>query len=376
MNILGRCLTASMLALITSTSAPMAEELRGAPGLPSAHPAHSHGYVPFNEFLQEETDGRYSIRIMGPEVVGLAQMKDALQTQVAQIGTLLPLYFPADFANVGIPGELALSGRNPQAMTAAMAEYMVTCDPCQEEFQRFGVVYLGSGSTAIYHLLLTKPVESLADLRGLRVRVGGGPWARWATHFGAVPVSIPANDTFEALSQGTIDGSIASYADLLSFRIIDIVKFINAADLGTFHATSNFSTTLAAWDALSPNDRAAFARAANRASAVMTNRWANETTALATVAAEEAGISIIQPTEEMRAAFEEFARADVTTVATNAHDDLGILTAEEDTERFIQLVEKWEGLLSGIEDDPVAIAALVQVEVWDKVDFTTYGMGN
>ena len=77
--------------------------------------------------------------ILGPEVVSLPQMKDALQTGLVDAGNVLPLYFPADMEVTGIAGDLALIGRNPHAMAMAMTEYGMTCEPCQEEFKKLGM---------------------------------------------------------------------------------------------------------------------------------------------------------------------------------------------------------------------------------------------
>ena len=114
-----------------------AETLRLAPGVPQAHPSYSHGYVPFVDYLAEESGGRLDATILGPEVVSLAQMKDALQTRVAQIGLILPLYFPADFPNIGLAAEIALVGQEPMAMAAALSEYIVSCAECQRELRKF-----------------------------------------------------------------------------------------------------------------------------------------------------------------------------------------------------------------------------------------------
>ena len=113
-----------------------------------------------------------------------------------------------------------------------MTDYMVFCDSCQKELSDFGVVYLGSGSSDVYALLTKTPVKTADDLKGLRLRSGGAPFSRWAEHFGAVPASVTVNDQFEAMSQGVIDGSIASVADLLSFRLIELAKSVTLLPLG------------------------------------------------------------------------------------------------------------------------------------------------
>lgn len=363
---------ASCLALAGNLA--LAEELRVSPGVPPAHPSYSHAYVPFTKYLPEESGGELTATILGPEVVSLGQMKDALQSEVTQVGLLLPLYFPAEFPNMGVAAEVALVGRVPHAMAAALTEYMVTCKPCAEEMKNFGVVYLGSGSTAVYHLLTTKPVRSMDDLQGLRLRSGGAPWSRWAESVGAVPVNLPIGDTFEAISQGTIDGTMATLADLLSFRLVELVKHINMLDMGTYHATSNFTMTQSTWAGLTAEQRAAVARAANRANADNTQRWAYELTDMATAAANKADIEFIDPTPEMVSAFDGFAAQDAETVGQLSAERFGIANADDQVQRFLSLVEKWDAIIKETGADPVAIAKRVQEEVWDKVDYATYGL--
>lgn len=367
-----KLLLAALAAASIGVSAS-AETLRVAPGVPQAHPSYSHGYVPFVDYLAEESGGRLNATILGPEVVSLAQMKDALQTQVAQIGLILPLYFPADFPNIGLAVEIALVGQEPMAMAAALSEYIVSCAECQRELKKFGIVYLGTSSTAVYHLLTTKPVRSLADLKGLRLRSGGAPWSRWAENFGAVPVSLPISETFEAISQGTIDGTMATYGDLLSFRLVELVSHVTDLPLGTFHAAWTFSMGSAAWAGLDAEDRAAVTSAANRSNFEVTERWANELTSLARAAAAEAGIESIEPPADMVLASNAFAARDAQTVGELSAERFGLSETEAKVNRVLALIEKWNAIVREVDGDPQAVAARVQKEIWSKVDYEVYG---
>ena len=365
-------LTAATAVLALSTGAE-ARDLRAASGAPPAHPSHSHMYGMLDEVLSEESGGALGAQLFGPEVVSLGQMKDALQSDLVEIGNMLPLYFPAELPNMSLAGELALQGRDPQVMAAAMTEYMVTCEACQEELSEFGVAYLGSGSSDVYALLTNTPVETQEDLAGLRLRSGGAPFSRWAEHFGAVPASIGVGDTFESMSQGVIDGSIASVADLLSFRLIELAEAVTLIPLGTYHATSDFTVSETAWSSLSVEERTALARAANRLNAVFTHRWGAEMPEEARAAAEEAGIAFIEPDPAFLEASNAFAEADADTVASLASERFGLDDASERVARFEELIGKWEGLLEGVET-PEEIAEITQAEVWDKVDFSSYGL--
>jgi C4-dicarboxylate-binding protein DctP len=62
-----------------------------------------------------------------------------------------------------------------------------------------------------------KPLNSYADLRGLKIRNGGGAGQAWRTQFmGAIPNTTPLPNVPLALSQGTFDGLIATHQTVAS----------------------------------------------------------------------------------------------------------------------------------------------------------------
>jgi len=361
------------VSLVAFSAAAQDRLLRVAPAAPPAHPANGVLYTNFMKYLPEESGGRLGGTLIGPEVVNLVQMKDALQSQIAEVGNLLPLFFPADLPNMALAGELSLTSANSQAAAAAMTEWVVTCVPCQAEMRNFGVVYLGSGASDGYEILSTKPVRTADDLKGLRLRSGGAPWARFAENFGAVPAQIQVNDQFEAMSQGVIDGSMASIADLISFRLVELVKHVTFMPMGLYQSTSNFATANAAWDSLSVDDRAAMVRAANRANADFTNRWGHEMPGEAEAAARAAGIEIIEADPSLVEAVRAFAATEYDTAARIAQERFGFTDAADRVARFRELYSKWEAVATEVNNDPAAMAERVYAEVWSKVDLATYG---
>ena len=367
----GLALAASVVAF---TAAAQDRVLRTAPAAPPAHPANGVLYTNLMRYLPEESAGRLGSVILGPEVANLVQMKDALQSQIVEVGNLLPLFFPADMPNFALAGELSLISRNSQAAAAAMTEYMVTCEPCQEESRGLGLVFLGSGASDVYEILSRTPIRTAADLQGLRLRSGGAPWGRFAEHFGAVPAQISVNDIFEAFNQGIVDGSMASIADLISFRLIEVVSHVTMVPLGLYQATSNFATALPTWQSLSVEDRAAFARAANRANADFTDRWGREMPVEAEDAARARGIEIIDADESLIAAVEEFVATEAATAAAIAQERFGFADAEARVARFLELYEKWEAIAVELDNEPAAMAERVWADVWSQVDFDSYGL--
>jgi len=365
-------LAASALTLGAANIAD-ARELRVAPAAPPPHPANGVMYTNFMKYLPEESDGRLTATMLGPEVVNLGQMKDALQSQIAEVGNLLPLYFPADLPMMSVTGQLSLTGTNAQAMGAALTEFVVNCAPCQEEMKSLGFVYLGSGASDVYEFMTVKPVRTADDLKGLRLRSGGAPWGRLAEHFGATPVQMSVFDQFEAINSGTIDGTMGSVGDLLAFRLVEVVKYITHVPIGLYFSTSNFTTSKATWESLSAEDRAAMTRAANRANADFTNRWAHEIPEIAENAAKEAGIEFLEADPALVSDIEQFIQDDITTAGEFSKEQFGIADAPEQIQDFLKLVEKWTAIAEEENNDPQAMSKRVYDEVWSKVDYASYG---
>ena len=67
-------------------------------------------------------------------------------------------------------------------------------------------------------------VKTLADLKGLKLRVGGGGVAM-SEALGAVPVAMSATKAHESLQRGTTDGTMFPWEAIAGFRLTDLVKY-------------------------------------------------------------------------------------------------------------------------------------------------------
>ena len=351
-----------------------ARDLRVAAGAPPVHTAYNPLYSTFRELLPEMTGGTLGTTHLGTEVVTVGNMMAQLQSGVVEVGNLLPLFVPADLPNTALTGDLAFLGRVPHAMAAAVDEYIVTCADCQAEFRAAGMVYLGTTSSDVYLLMTTRPVRTRADMAGMRLRAGGAAFARWADAMGAAPTQVPVNEQFEAISQGVLDGTMGSINDLVAFRLVDVIRHVTPVELGTYHTSSAFTVNGDVWRGLSQADREGIARAANVATALATQDWGHERADIAREMALAAGITFVEPDPALVTATEAFAEADLATIAAQARDRYGIADGAGKIARFRALIEKWEAIAAEVGEDPAAMAERKQAEIWDKVDWSTYGM--
>ncbi|MBB3191956.1 C4-dicarboxylate TRAP transporter substrate-binding protein [Halomonas cerina] len=366
----------AVATLATAMSIPLAQakELRMASGVPPVHPAHDPLYTDFQTRIAEMTDGRLSGSLLGMEIASIQNMRTAIKSQLVEVGLFLPAYFPADLPEFNLVGDMAFLGSNPMAMAAAMTEYVVTCGDCQDELKDLGIVYTSSHSTDVYQLLTNQPVQGVDDLQGLRLRVGGPQFSRWADEFGVSAASIPVGETFEALSQGVIEGTVASTSDIISFRLDDVIDYITTIELGTFHSLISHAVGLPTWQSLSAEDREAIARASTVSSLLTVQHWAYDMPAQAEEAAQQAGVEMLEPSQALLDATQAFVEKDLAVAARQAEERYDIANASDKLDRFRQLVEKWTAIAEEANEDPLKVAEALDREVWSQVDFTTYGI--
>jgi C4-dicarboxylate-binding protein DctP len=146
-----------------------------------------------------------------------------------------------------------------------------------------------------------RPIASLADLKGMKIRNSGGAGQAWRARFlGAIPNTTAWPNVPLALSQGTFDGLVSSNESLVSAKLWDSGVKYSLADR-QFVAEYIPMTSQVFWGKLSPELQK-----------MMTDVWAEnvptyranmagaQTKARATL--EEHGVKIADPTEEQTAA--------------------------------------------------------------------------
>lgn len=95
----------------------------------------------------------------------------------------------------------------------------------QEEFSEVEVLGFGSAGNS-FHVLSTKPVKSLEDLKGMDIRV----MEQWAfdlmLDLGANPIKMPLGEMYEGLQKGVIDGVLLCESHYLSENLTEYITYM------------------------------------------------------------------------------------------------------------------------------------------------------
>jgi TRAP-type transport system periplasmic protein len=333
------------------------------------------------DWLKANSDLEVSVTAM--TLLSLPESSPGVRDGIADMAYILTQYYPAEYANSNLAADMTMLttvGTPTDApgvvMAAAFADYVLfNCPNCLEEFKAQNQVYLGSGASSAYALMCAKPITSIEDLKGKKIRVGGGNFGRWAEHFGATRVTLPGAEMYEALAQGVVDCSTLSTPEIVNWSLFDVLKqVILGAPGGVFAGVASNNINLDTWRGLNDDQRAKLMYGAAHVSAgvaVGYQAQAKDAEAMA----KEKGIDIGPASAELKAASDAFVAADMKTVAEQFKTKYNLQDVDARMTMIAGLIEKWKGLMNGVDGtDHAAVTDLLWRELYSKVDLKTYGL--
>jgi len=118
-----------------------------------------------------------------------------------------------------------------------------------KEFNDVKVLLLFGEQSQILHT--RKPVRTLADYKGLRIRAAGTA-AQVPPLFGAVAISVPGTETYEVLRKGSADGILIPPEALKGYRLAEVVKYTTKNYSSSGGATFFLAMNKKKWESLPP----------------------------------------------------------------------------------------------------------------------------
>jgi TRAP-type C4-dicarboxylate transport system substrate-binding protein len=226
-----RATSALILVAAAIATAPAGAQqkltLRVADSLPVGHIITESATKPWIELVGKLSGGAIEIQYFPAEQLGKA--KDFLQlTQsgLVDIGYVGPSYIADKMplsAVAELPGAFASAC---QLMNAYWKLAQEGGFLYEQEFKPNRIRPLFITALPPYQAVLgaSANVTNLADLSGKKLRASGGAQDLTLRKFGMVPVRMAPPEIYEALSRGTIDGTVLSFVSVESYKLTEIVK--------------------------------------------------------------------------------------------------------------------------------------------------------
>ena len=149
------------------------------------------------------------------------QLYDQAKDGVVDVVWTLPGNTAGRFPRVEV-FELPFMMSNAEATSRAYWEYVQTMAP--DEFKDVHVLALQVHGPGVIHTA-DKPVKSVADMKGLKLRAPTRQVTKLLSSLGATPVGMPLPSIPDSLSKGTINGAVIPWEVVPSVKVHELTKY-------------------------------------------------------------------------------------------------------------------------------------------------------
>jgi TRAP-type C4-dicarboxylate transport system substrate-binding protein len=244
--------------------------LRMANWLPPSHLLVADVMRPWAAEVERVTAGRVKITILDAPIGPPPAHYDFAANGVADITFGVHNYTPGRFAISELAELPFLGDRAEHVSVAYWRVYQQKLAAANEhrEVKVLSVFTHGPG-----HIFTKgRDVSSIDNLRGAKLRVGGGLASTITARIGAVPIQGPSSKAFELISGGVADGITFPFESVVFFRLQDLVDTGLIIPGGLYNTSFFVVMNRARWNALPAEDQAAIDRVSGEAMARLAGR--------------------------------------------------------------------------------------------------------
>ncbi len=286
--------------------------------MPTPYPAtnfHTENIMQFAADVDKATAGNLKITVHSAASLFKApEIKRAVQGGQAQIGEILISGYSNEDPLYGVDSVPFLA----TSYVEADKLWKASRKPLEDRFARQGLMILYAVPWPPQGIYSSKPLASVADMKGLKMRTYNPYTSRIAELAGAQPVTIQVAELAQAFATGAVNANITSGATGFDTKAWEVVK--NYYDTQAWLPKNVVFVNKAAFDALDKPSQQALLKAAAEAEArgwktsQEKNKWYLEQLA-------KNGMNIAEPSAQLKADFRKIGDTMTAEWMNNAGAD-------------------------------------------------------
>jgi TRAP-type C4-dicarboxylate transport system substrate-binding protein len=157
-----------------------------------------------------------------------------------------------------------------------------------------GVKQLGVFTHGPGQMFTKKPVASIADVQGLKIRTGGGVAEAVAKALGASAFVKPAPESYELLSSGVADGVFFPMESIISFKLDTVLEQATLFPGGMYSSAFGFFMNEDKWNKLPKQDQEAIEKLSGEHIARLAGNSWDEADKRGMDALKKSGVKIVE----------------------------------------------------------------------------------
>lgn len=218
------------LFITAATQSAAQTTLRVASWLPPTHPQNVVVWPTWSKWVEEVTQGRVKVAIE----YGMGHPKTMFE--LVEDGVV-----DASFSYHGyVPGRFKLTQAVEQpllgtsAEAASVAHWRVHNKYFAKANEHDGLELIGLFTHGPGQIHMAKPIKTLSDIQGKKIRLGGGVQGELGHRMGVTAVGAPAPKVYEMMQQGVIDGAFLPISEQKGLRLKEVATNVIALPGGMY----------------------------------------------------------------------------------------------------------------------------------------------
>jgi len=246
-------LTATVLGLLSVGGVSAQTTLTMSSWVGPSHPLTRDVLGGWAAAVEKATNGRVKLQMLPKAPMAAAGTFDGVRDGLVDVSYVTASYTPARHP---LPLLAELPGSGGSAEVNSVAYSRIHWKYLQQANEYKGVKLLGVFTHGPGQMFsVKKPVTSVADLAGMKVRSGGGISEASAKALGASPLVKPAPESYELLSSGVADATFFPSESIKSFNLDKVVKHATYFPGGFYSSSFGFFMNEDKWNKLSKQDQ-------------------------------------------------------------------------------------------------------------------------
>ena len=203
--------------------------------------------------VEKATGGRVKFQSLPKAPAAPPGTFDAVRDGLVDLSYVTASYTPARHI---LPLMAELPGMADTAEVNSVAYSRIHWKYFQKVGEYKGVKLLAVWTHGPGQMFTKRPVNGINDVKGLKIRTGGGIAEAVANSIGASAFVKPAPESYELLNSGVADGVFFPFESIVSFKLDTVLQQATVFPGGMYSSSFGFFMNEDKWNKLSKQDQA------------------------------------------------------------------------------------------------------------------------
>lgn len=212
----------------------------------------------FFEELETRSEGRLTVDITGPnEICKAPEIAECVRDGRADIGVSVADYTAQLFPGETIVSVPFLSDSSQQAVMNALYQANEQHEGSQAKWEEIGLYPVAHWPAGRLTLGSEEPIRDITDISGMKWRVSGPFLIKAFEEINGNPVSMPSNETYEALQRGVAEAAAFAIDGAVDYKLVELLPEWTDPGVGHYN-TFGMWLNRDVYDNFSDEDRQVF----------------------------------------------------------------------------------------------------------------------